>query len=147
MEQEEANGRDERGQLLLASYLKEAGPGKGNWHKVRAKDHPAGRAILEVDGEEQVGVLFATFHLAATRQLFMKVFVIQPLIQDLFRRGLTISEPDLLRLCQEVVRRSISDFDFSTKQWLVRCLEKVAAQQGLSETLRSGAHRRLFAGR
>ena len=100
MEQEQALGRDERGQHLLASYLEEASPGKGNWHKVRAKDHPTGRAILEAGGEEQVSVLFATFHLPAARQLFMKVSVVQPLIQDLFRRGLTISEPDLLCLCQ-----------------------------------------------
>lgn len=62
MQQEEVLGRDERGQLLLASYLEEAGNGKGNWHKVKAKDHPAGRAILDATGEEQVSVLFATFH-------------------------------------------------------------------------------------
>ena len=139
MEQEETIGRDERGQRLLASYLKEVSPGKGKWHKVKAKDHSMGRAILEADAEEQVGVLLATFHLPAARHLFVKVYVVKPLIQEIFGRGITLSEADLLHLCREVVEHSVSDFDFSTKQWLVRYLEKAACQYGLSEPLRSGA--------
>ena len=60
MEQEETIGRDERGQRLLASYLKEVSPGKEKWRKVKAKDYPMGQAILEADEEEQMGVLLAT---------------------------------------------------------------------------------------
>ena len=60
MEQEETIGRDERGQRLLASYLKEASPDKEKWRKVKAKDYPTGQAILEADEEEQMGVLLAT---------------------------------------------------------------------------------------
>jgi len=131
--------RQEQGRRLLTAYLEEANPGKGNWRKIKAKDYSTGRAILEASEAEGVGVLLATFHLPAAKHLFVKTFVIQPLIQDLFGRGITFSEPDLLHLCQEVVRHSISDFDFSTKQRIVRYLEKVASQQELSETLRSGA--------
>ena len=131
--------QSESGCRLLAAYLEEATPSKGNWHKIKAQDYSTGRAILEASEAEQIGVLFAAYNLPAAKQLFSKIFVVQPLIQTLFRRGITFSEPDLLRLCQEVVKHSISDFDFTTKQWIVRCLEQVAFQHDLSETLRHGA--------
>ncbi len=131
--------QDEPGRRLLAAYLEEANPGQGSWRKIKAKDYPTGQAILNAGEAEQISVLFATFHLPAAKHLFVKIFVVQPLIQDLFRRGIAFSEPDLLRLCQEVTAQSISDFDFSTKQWIVRSLEKAAVPQGLSERLKSGA--------
>ena len=135
----EAVEQDEQGRHLLMTYLEESNPGKGGWRKIKAKDYPTGQAILNADEAEQVSVLFATFHLPAAKHLFVKIFVVQPLIQDLFRRGIAFSEPDLLRLCQEVVTNGISDFDLSTMQWITRYLEKAAASQGLSERLRTGA--------
>lgn len=87
----EAIERDEPGRRLLAAYLEEASPSKGNWRKIKAKDYPTGQAILEAGESEQTSVLFATFHLPAAKHFFVKIYVIQPLIQDLFRRGITLS--------------------------------------------------------
>ena len=124
---------------LLAAYLEEAGHSKADWGRRKAKDYPTGRAILEADEADRTGVLFAAYRLPAARQLFMKIAVVQPLIQDVFRSGVTLSEPDFLHFCQEVVEHSVSDFDFTAKQCLVRFLEKAASEQGLSQTLRDSA--------
>ena len=130
---------EEMGARLLAAYLDEASPGKGSWHKIKAQDYASGRAILKADKAILLQVLWATFHLPAARQLFSKIFVVQPLVQAIFRCGNKFSDADLLRLCQEVVEHSVSDFDFGTKRWLVRYIEAAALQGGLSETLRRGA--------
>ena len=127
------------GTRLLTAYLEEACPSKADWGRRKAKDYPAGRAILEADEADRIGVLFAAYRLPAARQLFMKIAVVQPLIQDVFRSGITLSEPDFLHFCQEVVEHSVADFDFTAKQCIVRSLEKAASEQPLSQTLRDGA--------
>ena len=125
---------------LLTDYLKEVGPCTGEWRKRQAKDYASGRAILAADEADQVGVLLATCRpLSSMRQLSLKILVIQPLIQELFRRGITFSEPDFLLFCQGVVEHSVSDFDFTAKRWIVRSLEKAASEQPLSQMLRDSA--------
>ena len=130
---------EEIGVRLLAAYLDETSPSKGDWHKIKAQDYASGRAILEADELILLHVLLATFHLPAAKQLFSKIFVVQPLIQAIFRCSNRFSDADLLRLCQEVVEHSVSDFDFGTKRWLVRYIEAAALRGSLSETLRRGA--------
>ena len=130
---------DDPGCRLLAAYLEEAGPSKADWGRRKAKVYPTGRAILEADEADQIGVLFAAYRLPAARQLFMKIAVVQPLVQDVFRTGITLSEPDLVHFCWQVVEHSVSDFDFRAKQCVVRSLEKASSEQDLSQTLRDCA--------
>ncbi len=110
---------DDPGCRLLAVYLEEAGPSKADWGRRKAKDYPAGRAILKSAEAFRIGVLFAAYRLPSARQLFMKIAVVQPLIQDVFRSGITLSEANLMHFCHEVAEHSVSDFDFPAKQCIV----------------------------